>query len=75
MKTLENLFSGSKFGMALEFVEKVHINKVDSNSYNLKRQLGGKNNIYDFIVDPVTNKSYHILSNNGKYILKRYRRM
>lgn len=75
MKTLENSFSGSKCGIALEFAEKVHINKVDYNSSNLKRQLGGKNNIYDFIVDPIKNKSYHILSNTGKYILKRYSNM
>ena len=49
MKTLENSFSGSKCGIALEFSEKVHINKVDYNLSNLKRQLGGKNNICDFI--------------------------
>jgi|TARA_B110000483_G_C17838816_1_gene405730 hypothetical protein len=73
MKTLETLFSGSKYGKSLDFADADNNIKITYTTAGSKKQLGGRNNLYDFITDPITNRSYNLFSNKGKSILKKYR--
>ena len=80
MDKLKMKFSGSKYGEPLEFdidsendyVSLSGVFQVGSNLENSNLE-GGAKSIYDYIIDPKTNKSHNIFSKEGKKIIKNYK--
>lgn len=80
MDKLKMKFSGSKYGEPLEFnIDSENDYKSLSGIFQIGSNLedsnleGGSRSIYDYIIDPKTNKSYNIFSKEGKKIIKNYK--